>query len=134
MASTNSVNISRQSGRAGQLQRNGFILDHQLGDLPETGNFILGYYLGTFIQLHLSFKGGHISKRWTFPLMVGIWHILAEGILAASSIHIVQSHRNASVLQAGATRQCVETGTRPFLSNPNRTRIAGAPVLSYNQS
>ena len=35
-----SVDIIRQSGRAGQLQRNGFILDHQLGDLPETGNFI----------------------------------------------------------------------------------------------
>ena len=34
------VNIVRHSGRAGQLQRNGFILDHQLGDLPETGNFI----------------------------------------------------------------------------------------------
>ena len=41
---------------------------------------------------------------------------------------------SAGSLQADGTRQCVETGTRTLLVNPNRTRIAGAPVLSNNQS
>ena len=41
---------------------------------------------------------------------------------------------SAGSLQADGTRQCVETGTRTLLVNPNRTRTAGVQGFCQNQS